>query len=34
MAAGFDEMRAGDATVREHYRGYDAWLARQPGASA
>jgi uncharacterized circularly permuted ATP-grasp superfamily protein len=31
MAAGFDEMRASDATVREHYRGYDAWLGRQPG---
>jgi len=27
----FDEMRADARTVREHYRGYDRWLAQQPG---
>ncbi|HEX5312717.1 circularly permuted type 2 ATP-grasp protein [Aquabacterium sp.] len=27
----FDEMHASSAQVREHYRGYDRWLARQPG---
>ena len=30
MATGFDEMRVDDATVREHYRGYDRWLSQQP----
>jgi uncharacterized circularly permuted ATP-grasp superfamily protein len=30
MAVGFDEMRDADGTVREHYRGYDRWLAEQP----
>jgi uncharacterized circularly permuted ATP-grasp superfamily protein len=30
MTPAFDEMRADAATVREHYRGYDHWLARQP----
>ena len=29
MTPKFDEMHAGDATVREHYRGYDRWLAAQ-----
>ena len=29
MTSKFDEMHAGDATVREHYRGYDRWLAAQ-----
>ena len=28
MRPSFDEMRAGGDTVREHYRGYDRWLAR------
>ncbi|MBS0446204.1 MAG: circularly permuted type 2 ATP-grasp protein [Proteobacteria bacterium] len=28
---GFDEMRATRTEVREHYLGYDRWLARQPG---
>ncbi len=27
----FDEMHAAGGTVREHYRRYDRWLARQPG---
>ena len=31
MGPGFDEMRADSATVREHYLGYDRWLAQQPG---
>jgi len=31
MGPGFDEMRADTATVREHYLGYDRWLAQQPG---
>ena len=31
MRATFDEMHADDSTVREHYRGYDRWLAQQPG---
>jgi len=30
MRPSFDEMRADADTVREHYRGYDRWLARQP----
>ncbi len=30
MRPGFDEMRADSRTVREHYRGYDRWLAQQP----
>jgi uncharacterized circularly permuted ATP-grasp superfamily protein len=30
MRPGFDEMRADSQTVREHYRGYDRWLAQQP----
>ena len=30
MKARFDEMQAGDASVREHYRVYDEWLKRQP----
>src|SRR3982751_592251 len=30
MSAGFDEMRTESATVREHYLGYDRWLAQQP----
>ena len=30
MALGFDEMRGEGGTVREHYRGYDRWLAEQP----
>ncbi len=29
MTTKFDEMHAGDSTVREHYRGYDRWLAAQ-----
>jgi len=31
MDLSFDEMNAGEATVREHYRVYDRWLAEQPG---
>ncbi len=31
MRPSFDEMRASSTEVREHYRGYDQWLARQPG---
>ena len=31
MKSGFDEMHAASAEVREHYRGYDRWLAQQPG---
>jgi uncharacterized circularly permuted ATP-grasp superfamily protein len=31
MRASFDEMHADAETVREHYRGYDRWLAQQPG---
>ena len=31
MRPSFDEMHADGATVREHYRGYDRWLAQQPG---
>src|ERR1700710_2998961 len=30
MVPGFDEMRSDGSTVREHYRGYDRWLAQQP----
>ena len=30
MRPAFDEMRANSDTVREHYRGYDRWLAQQP----
>jgi uncharacterized circularly permuted ATP-grasp superfamily protein len=30
MRPSFDEMRADADTVREHYRGYDRWLAQQP----
>ena len=30
MRPSFDEMRADAHTVREHYRGYDRWLAQQP----
>ena len=31
MRPSFDEMHADAETVREHYRGYDRWLAQQPG---
>jgi uncharacterized circularly permuted ATP-grasp superfamily protein len=31
MQPSFDEMKAGDGSVRAHYRGYDSWLTRQPG---
>ena len=31
MSFSFDEMHAEGAAVREHYRGYDRWLAQQPG---
>ncbi len=30
MRPSFDEMRADASSVREHYRGYDRWLAQQP----
>lgn len=30
MRPAFDEMRADNETVREHYRGYGRWLAQQP----
>jgi len=30
MRPSFDEMHATSTTVREHYQGYDRWLARQP----
>ncbi len=30
MGPSFDEMHASAGAVREHYRGYDRWLARQP----
>ena len=30
MNPSFDEMRAGADTVRDHYRDYGQWLARQP----
>ncbi|MDP3412745.1 MAG: circularly permuted type 2 ATP-grasp protein, partial [Polaromonas sp.] len=28
--AKFDEMNAGDASVRAHYQSYQRWLSRQP----
>ena len=31
MRPGFDEMHNGKDAVREHYRGYQRWLAEQPG---
>ncbi len=31
MRPSFDEMHASADTVREHYRGYQQWLAQQPG---
>lgn len=31
MRSSFDEMQASRTEVREHYRGYDEWLAQQPG---
>src|SRR4051812_30091734 len=31
MRTSFDEMRNGDGAVRDHYRGYERWLAEQPG---
>ena len=30
MTVSFDEMRGVDGAVREHYGGYDRWLAEQP----
>ena len=30
MKPSFDEMHASASRVREHYQGYDQWLARQP----
>jgi uncharacterized circularly permuted ATP-grasp superfamily protein len=30
MTPGFDEMRAGEETLRDHYRSYDRWLRAQP----
>ena len=30
MRPSFDEMQATSTTVREHYKGYDRWLAQQP----
>src|SRR5574343_1761709 len=30
MSAHFDEMHPTSTTVRDHYRTYDRWLARQP----
>jgi len=30
MRPSFDEMQATAQTVREHYKGYKAWLAKQP----
>ena len=30
MTASFDEMHTAGASVREHYRDYERWLARQP----
>ena len=32
MRPSFDEMNASRTTVREHYRTYERWLARQPAA--
>ena len=31
MRSSFDEMQATSTQVREHYRGYEQWLAQQPG---
>ena len=31
MRSSFDEMQATSTEVREHYRGYEQWLAQQPG---
>ena len=31
MRSSFDEMQASSTQVREHYRGYEQWLAQQPG---
>ena len=31
MRSSFDEMHASATAVREHYRGYQRWLAEQPG---
>jgi uncharacterized circularly permuted ATP-grasp superfamily protein len=33
MKPSFDEMLAADRQVRDHYRVYDGWLQRQPGAT-
>ena len=33
MKPSFDEMLAADHAVRDHYRVYDGWLQRQPGAT-
>ena len=30
MRPSFDEMHANAGAVREHYRGYERWLAEQP----
>ena len=30
MRPSFDEMKSGGNLVRDHYRGYDRWLAQQP----
>lgn len=30
MRMSFDEMQASGNAVREHYRGYQRWLAEQP----
>ena len=30
MRPSFDEMHATGTAVREHYQGYDRWLAQQP----
>ena len=31
MRSSFDEMQISSTQVREHYRGYEQWLAQQPG---
>ena len=31
MRSSFDEMQVSSTQVREHYRGYEQWLAQQPG---
>ena len=31
MRSSFDEMQSSRTQVREHYRGYEQWLAQQPG---